>query len=85
MARRFTIAIAVVATVTLSAFGTMPTGRAQPATDSGGRIVAAAERLPGHARPRSARQGPPRPECQDQNGLVEPAHGHRDAGRRHGA
>ena len=43
MARRFTIAIAVVAAVTLSAFGTMPAGRAQPATDSGGRIVAAAE------------------------------------------
>jgi hypothetical protein len=43
MARHFTIAIAVVATVTLSAFGTMASGGAQPATDSGGRIVAAAE------------------------------------------
>jgi hypothetical protein len=43
MARRFTIAIAVVAAVTLSAFGTMSAGRAQPATDGGGRIVAAAD------------------------------------------
>ena len=42
MARRFTIAFAVVAAVTLSAFGTMQARRAQPATDSGGRIVAAA-------------------------------------------
>ena len=42
MARRFTIAFAVGAAVTLSAFGTIQARRAQPATDSGGRIVAAA-------------------------------------------
>jgi hypothetical protein len=42
MARRFTIAIAIVAAVTLSALGTMQARRAQPATDGGGRIVAAA-------------------------------------------
>lgn len=42
MARRFAIAFAVVATVVLSAFNTMPAGRAQPVTDGGGRIVAAA-------------------------------------------
>ena len=43
MARRFTIAIAVVAAVTLSAFGTIQAGRAQNPTDAERRIVTAAE------------------------------------------
>jgi hypothetical protein len=43
MAHRLTVAFAVAAGVTLSAFVTMPAGREQPATGSGGRIVAAAD------------------------------------------
>ena len=81
MTRRFTIAIAVVAAVTLSAFGTMQAGLAQPATDSGGRIVAAANAYLATLDPDQRAKA--RLDLNAKTRTIgRTANGHRDAGRR---